>query len=108
MIVSENGVSTCNSHSLRITKQVRKQLCQCLDPATTKGNDWRMLARALAVDRYVNFFATKASPTDYILNLWEARNRQSNAVTELTRIFQEMDRMDAVAILNGSGRPNWL
>lgn len=108
LILTDRGVSTCDDFVFRLGKAVRKQLCQALDPPTARGNDWRMLAHALSVNRYINFFATKPSPTDCILDLWEARNRQSNALTELVRIFKEMERYDAVDILDNSLGPNWL
>lgn len=108
LILTDRGVSTCDDFTFRLNKQVRKQLCQTLDPPTSRGNDWRMLAHALSVNRYINFFATKPSPTDCILDLWETRNRQSNALTELIRIFKEMERYDAVEILDNSLGPNWL
>lgn len=108
LIVTDRGVSTCDDFNFRLNKQIRRQLCQCLDKPTPRGNDWRMLAQALKVDRYINFFATKPSPTDCILDLWEARNRESNALTDLRRIFTEMDRFDAVNILDNCLGPNWL
>lgn len=108
MIVTDRGVSTCDDFNFRLTKSLRKQLCVCLDPPTHRGNDWRMLARTLNVDRYINFFATKPSPSDCILDLWEARHRGSNALTELKQIFTEMERFDAVNILDNSLGPNWL
>lgn len=108
LILTDRGVSTCDDFVFRLNKQIRKQLCQCLDPPTSRGNDWRMLAHALSVDRYINFFATKPSPTDCILDLWEARNRQSNALTELVQIFRDMDRYDAVTIIENTLGPNWL
>ncbi|XP_044267000.1 netrin receptor UNC5B isoform X2 [Tribolium madens] len=108
LIVTDRGVSTCDDFNFRLSRQLRKQLCQCLDPPTPRGNDWRMLAHALSVDRYINFFATKPSPTDCILDLWEARNRQSNALTELKQIFSDMERFDAVNILDNCLGPNWL
>lgn len=108
LILSDKGVSTCDDFTFRLNRQAKKQLCQCLDPPTPRGNDWRMLAHALSVDRYINYFATKPSPTECILDLWESRNRQSNAVTELMRIFKEMDRFDAVTVLDNSLGPNWL
>lgn len=37
----------------RFTRSLRKQLCQCLDPPNALGNDWRMLAQRLQVDRLV-------------------------------------------------------
>lgn len=108
LILTDRGVSTCDDFTFRLNRQVKKQLCQCLDPPTPRGNDWRMLAHALSVDRYINYFATKPSPTDCILDLWEARNRQSNALTEFVKIFREMERFDAVSILENSLGPNWL
>lgn len=108
LIVTDRGVSTCDDFNFRLSKSLRKQLCQCLDPPVQRGNDWRMLAHALHVDRYINFFATKPSPTDCILDLWEARNRDSNALTELKQIFTDMERFDAVNILDNCLGPNWL
>ncbi|XP_060519034.1 netrin receptor UNC5C isoform X2 [Cylas formicarius] len=108
LIVTDKGVSTCDDFTFRLCKQIRKQLCHCLDTPVQRGNDWRMLAHALNVDRYINFFATKPSPTDCILDLWESRNRNSNALTELKQIFSDMERYDAVNILENCLGPNWL
>ncbi|XP_025837474.1 netrin receptor UNC5C [Agrilus planipennis] len=108
VIVTDRGVSTCDDFVFRLNRQVRKQLCQCLDLPNSRNNDWRMLAHALSVDRYINYFATKPSPTDCILDLWEARNRQSNAITDLIKILKEMDRYDAASLLENSLGPNWL
>lgn len=108
LIVTDRGVSTCDDFNFRLSKQLRKQLCQCLDPPLQRGNDWRMLAHSLGVDRYINFWATKPSPTDCILDLWEARNRDSNALTELKQIFTDMERFDAVTVLDNCLGPNWL
>lgn len=108
LILTDRGVSTCDDFLFRLNRQVKKQICQCLDPPNSRGNDWRMLAHALSVDRYINYFATKPSPTECILDLWEARNRQSNALTELVKIFRDMERYDAASILDNSLGPNWL
>ncbi|XP_076447398.1 netrin receptor UNC5C-like isoform X3 [Babylonia areolata] len=83
----------------RLPPHIRSQLCMLLDPPNARGNDWRMLAQALTVDRYINYFATKASPTDHILDLWEARHREESAVTDLMNILRVMGRMDAAAVL---------
>lgn len=108
LILTDRGVSTCDDFLFRLNRQIKKQLCQCLDTPNSRGNDWRMLAHALSVDRYINYFATKPSPTECILDLWEARNRQSNALTELVKIFRDMERYDAASILDNSLGPNWL
>ncbi|KAL7301475.1 hypothetical protein TKK_0005913 [Trichogramma kaykai] len=91
----------------RFTKSLRKQLCQCLDPPNSLGNDWRMLAQMLRVDRYINYFATKASPTEHILDLWEARHREPTAVTDLLNHLRVMGRTDAATILEAQLGP-WL
>ncbi|ESO83456.1 hypothetical protein LOTGIDRAFT_197315 [Lottia gigantea] len=78
---------------------IRHQLCLLLDPPNARGNDWRMLAQALTVDRYIIFFATKPSPTENILDLWEARHREETAVTDLMNILRVMGRMDAASVL---------
>ncbi|XP_033609322.1 netrin receptor UNC5B [Cryptotermes secundus] len=83
----------------RLHRSLRKQLCLCLDPPNARGNDWRMLAQSLNVDRYINYFATKASPTGHILDLWEARHRDPTAVTDLLNILRVMGRSDAASLL---------
>ncbi|KAG8177513.1 hypothetical protein JTE90_026859 [Oedothorax gibbosus] len=87
----------------RLTPDVRKQLCICLDPPNSRGNDWRRLAQELGVNRYINYFATKSSPTDHILDLWEAREQESNSLVNLLTILRVMGRGDAAqAVEKGS------
>ncbi|KAL5018398.1 hypothetical protein ScPMuIL_004120 [Solemya velum] len=111
---SSSGVSSLvmldpSVHVFRLPQHIRNQLCMLLDPPNSRGNDWRMLAQALTVDRYIAYFATKNSPTENILDLWEARHREETAVTDLMNILRVMGRMDAAAVLerdNGNG--SWL
>ena len=49
--------------------------------------------------RYINYFATKPSPTEHILDLWEAIHREETAVTDLMNILRVIGRMDAAAVL---------
>jgi len=49
--------------------------------------------------RYINYFATKTSPTEHIIDLWEAIHREETAVTDLMNILRVMGRMDAAAVL---------
>lgn len=49
--------------------------------------------------RYINYFATKPSPTEHILDLWEARHRDSGALTDLLNILRLMGREDAALVL---------
>lgn len=106
---SANGEhNVINTDKFRLSKLMKKKLCKCLDPPTQKGNDWRMLAAHLSVDRYLAYFATKPSPTDQILDLWECRNRDLNAVCNLIEICRNMGRHDAVSILQEIQTPSWL
>ncbi|XP_066586154.1 netrin receptor UNC5A-like [Prorops nasuta] len=91
----------------RFSKTLRKQLCQCLDPPNARGNDWRMLAQRLQVDRYVDYFATKPSPTEHILDLWEARHREATALADLLNHLRLMGRVDAASILESRLGP-WI
>lgn len=113
--VSNKGGATTTSGSLhdaeiafKLTRQAKRDLCACLDPPTTRGNDWRMLAQRLHVDRYIAYFATKPSPTEHILDLWECRCRETSALADLTEQLASMGRLDAVEILEKSLGPAWV
>ena len=49
--------------------------------------------------RYINYFATKTSPTEHILDLWEARHREESALTDLMNSLRVMGRTDASVVL---------
>nr|CAD7568601.1 unnamed protein product [Timema californicum] len=53
----------------------------------------------LSSSRYINYFATKASPTEHILDLWEARHQECSAVPDLLNILRVMGRFDASLLL---------
>ncbi|XP_059473091.1 netrin receptor UNC5B isoform X2 [Neocloeon triangulifer] len=93
--------------AFKFPRGLRKQLSQCLDPPNARGNDWRMLAQKLGMDRYIAFFATKPSPTEHILDLWEARHRDSSASAEFLNILRAMGRMDAAGVVERELGP-WL
>ncbi|KAJ6643789.1 Netrin receptor unc-5 [Pseudolycoriella hygida] len=108
--VSNKGVNTVQDTEVafKLTRQAKRELCSCLDPPTNRGNDWRMLAQKLGVDRYIAYFATKPSPTEQILDLWECRNRDNNDLVKLTVFLRNMGRLDAVEILERTLGPSWL
>ena len=101
---SSSGCSSMTSTPadapFRIPLSVKQSLSQLLDPPNNTNNDWRMLAERLGVNRYITFFATQPSPTEAILNLWEARNRESTAVAGLVNILRGMNRHDAAQVLD--------
>lgn len=100
---SSSGCSSNDSYScgtvFRLPTQTKETLSRMLDAPVSIGNDWRMLAERLNVHRYTAFFATRPSPTEAILNLWEARNRESNATQGLLNILRGMGRFDAAHLL---------
>ncbi|XP_046393802.1 netrin receptor UNC5B isoform X2 [Ischnura elegans] len=108
IVVANNGsVSTATLEpGFRLEKSLKRQLCQCLDPPNSRGNDWRLLAQRLGVDRYINYFATKGSPTEHILDLWEARGIQEQPaqqpIHQLLSVLRAMGRPDAAALLERS------
>jgi leucine-rich repeat transmembrane protein FLRT len=61
----------------------------------------------IILTRYINYFATKASPTEHILDLWEARHRDATAVTDLLNILRVMGRSDAASLLEKEMGP-WI
>lgn len=57
------------------------------------------LNQFLFIFRYINYFATKGSPTDHILDLWEAREQENNSLGNLLNILRVMGRGDAVQVV---------
>ena len=86
--------------AFRIPVSVKASLAQLLDPPSSNNNDWRLLAERLGVTRYTSFFSTQPSPTEAILNLWEARHRESTAVAGLVNTLRGMARHDAAQVLD--------
>lgn len=104
LVPSSSGCSSLGSTPadppFRIPLAVKQNLSQLLDPPCNTNNDWRMLAERLGVNRYITFFATQPSPTEAILHLWEARNRESTAVAGLVNTLRGMNRHDAAQVLD--------
>ncbi|XP_065320070.1 netrin receptor UNC5C-like isoform X2 [Gordionus sp. m RMFG-2023] len=95
----------------RIPQSLKSKLCQLIDKPRQDGRDWRFLAKILHFDRYIHYFATKQSPTDTILTLWESvdnnydnnilqnSNPSQYSLVKLRAIFTEMNRVELVEII---------
>lgn len=94
------------SVKFRLTQPILQALSGLLDPPNQQGNDWRLLAERLNVHRYVTYFATRSSPTEAILQLWEARNREVLAVSNLINVLRGMGRFDAANLLESGAINN--
>jgi hypothetical protein len=97
--LSNNNPIPYDSSRFRLTHTMLYSLAKLLDPPNNQGNDWRLLAERLNVHRYITFFATRPSPTESILCLWEARNRELLAVSNLMNVLRGMGRFDAASVL---------
>ncbi|KAG1696683.1 Netrin receptor UNC5B-a [Nymphon striatum] len=98
-VIYDNPPNFVQKENLKLYHKTRKHLCAALDQPNSKGNDWRLLAKHLQADRYINYFATKLSPTEHILDLWEARNTEESALNDLINFLRLMGRNDIVHYL---------
>ncbi|CAF1658539.1 unnamed protein product, partial [Adineta ricciae] len=85
-----------NKEGSKLSSLVRQKLCIVLDPPNSLGNDWRMFANNLLGINYLQYFATKSSPTEHLLTLWEARQE---SLVNLINVLNQIGRSDAAAIL---------
>ena len=59
--------------------------------------------------RYINFFATKPSPSDTLLDVWDARHADDQtACGELVNALRSMNREDCVGLLESSSAAAWI
>ncbi|XP_043238991.1 netrin receptor UNC5C-like [Amphibalanus amphitrite] len=99
-------VTTLDTGGYRLSAETRQKLCQLLNQPSSRLNDWRMLAQRMQVNRFINYFAAKKSPTECLLDLWWARHADpSAAATELLNILRIMGRDDAAHVLEAQLGP---
>ena len=94
----------------KLSATTRSAICRSLDVPTCQGADWRRLASVLGVEQYSSFFSTQASPSEALLDLWEAKTRtihQSQMSSDnhhvnlrnFANLLREISREDVVVIL---------
>lgn len=104
--------ATLPLNTIHLPRDTKRRICAALDPPREDERDWRLLAKKLNTDRYIAYFATKPSPTEQILNLWECRASQrthaSQTIVELLMILKEMERQDVMDIITETIGSLWI
>lgn len=54
---------------MSLLNSVKRKVSEAMDG----GDDWKSLAVLMGQDRYIDFFASKESPSESVLNLWQVR-----------------------------------
>nr|BAJ22068.1 uncoordinated 5 [Dugesia japonica] len=77
----------------RLSFTTRQQLWPLLDPS------WQTLANHMLLNGNLNYFSEKMSPSDALLDLWEARCRDEGAIADLINILRVIGRNDCAMIV---------
>ncbi|KAM6978028.1 netrin receptor UNC5A isoform 2-T2 [Aplochiton taeniatus] len=103
MLMDSNGTALAGPSAFQIPYLIRQKICSSLDAPCPNGADWRLLAQRLKLDRHMSFFASKASPTSVILDVWEAQHFHSGNLNQLATVMSDIGKQEAMIFLVSDG-----
>ncbi|XP_037531010.1 netrin receptor UNC5A [Nematolebias whitei] len=103
LLRDNNATALAGPSAFQIPYLIRQKICSSLDAPCPNGADWRMLAQRLKLERHMSFFASKASPTSVILDLWEAQHFHSGNINQLAAVMADIGKQEAMIFLVSDG-----
>ncbi|XP_023184689.1 netrin receptor UNC5A isoform X4 [Xiphophorus maculatus] len=103
LLMDSNATALAGPSAFQIPYLIRQKICGSLDAPCPNGADWRMLAQRLKLERHMSFFASKASPTSVILDLWEAQHFHSGNINQLATVMADIGKQEAMIFLVSDG-----
>ncbi|KAK7922112.1 hypothetical protein WMY93_009014 [Mugilogobius chulae] len=103
ILMDSSSTALAGPSAFQIPYLIRQKICSSLDAPCPNGADWRMLAQRLKLERHMSFFASKASPTSVILDLWEAQHFHSGNINQLATVMADIGKQEAMIFLVSDG-----
>ncbi|XP_075960018.1 netrin receptor UNC5A [Anarhichas minor] len=103
LLMDSNATALAGPSAFQIPYLIRQKICSSLDAPCPNGADWRMLAQRLKLERHMSFFASKASPTSVILDLWEAQHFHTGNINQLATVMADIGKQEAMIFLVSDG-----
>ncbi|XP_024918811.1 netrin receptor UNC5A isoform X3 [Cynoglossus semilaevis] len=103
LLMDSNATALAGPSAFQIPYLIRQKICSSLDAPCPNGADWRMLAQRLKLEKHMSFFASKASPTSVILDLWEAQHFHSGNINQLAAVMADIGKQEAMIFLVSDG-----
>ncbi|KAM9740902.1 netrin receptor UNC5A isoform 5-T5 [Menidia menidia] len=103
LLMDSSATALAGPSAFQIPYLIRQKICSSLDAPCPNGADWRMLAQRLKLERHMSFFASKASPTSVILDLWESQHFHTGNINQLATVMADIGKQEAMIFLVSDG-----